>query len=218
MCFLASLAYKNAYQFVYSTNDSIDVQATNALAARLNSSYACLNKEFMKLTGTANATRLVEQAGTAANFVSKAVGSSGVEAGSSLLQSLSIDQMLAYREFWEPEEDAPVIKQVLYNFTLDSIDGCLEKYEVGFPRCLHQDDFLQHRSIYSCSYFFTRLQTEQQFAIDMTAIRWCVEDNTNFWLYPSYMFHLQYDSDFGDAETGTSSNHAGSSNFEGRYF
>lgn len=47
------------------------------------------------------------------------------------------------------------------------------------------------------------IQTEDQFFWDMTYLRWCVEDNTDYWLYPTDMFKFPYDSDLKDAEAGT---------------
>lgn len=128
LCFLASLAYKNAYQFVYSTNDSIVVQANKILESSLNQSYACATAKFMEITGARNTTRLSERASSAT--VSEALGSS-VASGGSLLQLLSIDQFMAYDEYWVPGEDAPVLQEVLYDFTIDSIYGCLGQYEVS---------------------------------------------------------------------------------------
>ena len=126
ICFMATLGYKNAYQFVYSTNASIDVQANEILESRLNQSYACLNTEFMKITGVANS--------------SSVVGVAGAVASASLLQPLSLDQMMAYEEYWNPGDDAHLIQQVLYAFTMESINGCLGLYGVSFQSCANACD------------------------------------------------------------------------------
>jgi len=36
----------------------------------------------------------------------------------------------------------------------------------------------------------------------MTYLRWCMEDNTDYFIYPTYMFSLIYDSDFGTPAQG----------------
>jgi len=134
LCFLATLAYENAYQFVYSTNDSIDVQANKLLEKNLNQTFACANGEFAKITGTPTPNSRPDIPGRrAASVVTEltqvAGGLSGIGTGP-LLQPLSIDQFMAYDEYFVPAEDAPVIQKALYDFTNEAIYGCLEQFEV----------------------------------------------------------------------------------------
>lgn len=126
ICFLATIAYENAYQFVYSTSDSIVVQANKLLEQHLNQSFACANAEIARITGTTNLTGRADQA-------RETLGASGF--GSSLVQPLSIDQFMAYDEYWVPDKDAPwvllQVQEILYNFTIDAIYGCLGQSEVS---------------------------------------------------------------------------------------
>lgn len=123
ICFLAALGYQNAYQFVYSTGESIDVQAANILENHLAKTYACANAKFANITGTGTSANKSygEGAGSALDFV-KAAGSNVI--GTSLLQPLSIDQLMAYEEYWKPEEDASKLETVLFNITNEAINSC----------------------------------------------------------------------------------------------
>lgn len=119
------MAYKNAYQFVYSTNDSIDVQANNILQQFLNKTFSCANEKYANITGTTNTSRAVNQASTAVTTAAKLTGAK--VQGTSLLQPLSIDQILAWDEYWVPPEDANELQLVLFQWTNDAIYECLEQ-------------------------------------------------------------------------------------------
>lgn len=122
ICFLATVAYENASQFVYSTNDSVDVQANKLLEKHLTQSFACANTKFSEIVGTTNQSR---QANQAYQTLDSVTGGS-----LPLLQPLNIDKFMAYDEYWVPAPDAPQLHQVLYDFTIESIYGCLGEFDV----------------------------------------------------------------------------------------